>query len=438
MSDIFPEQYLPNIKPATITYANWRKRYPGEATKWDAYLDRVLAHEQGYSPPPPPALGSRFGKALVAAGELHVSVIDLGAEWPDPTPEPPEPVFTTNITNSQALTMPFTWTADVDPTPDSVQFWANGVLQAQDSTEPFSHALSLDTGTYRLGLCAWHGDTRTCYDPLANGSYFAEVTASGTATPPSTDYDYRFASFNTSTDQINGTYNRFSPAGTWWVPGSPTGNAWPDGGGLHEISSPHGPGISIVVTEPMQYVGVSWASDIARFAAFHQTANFREQRQVWEWTWRWPSVGNPGGWANHWTTAEGLTFCSRGPYNSVGHHLYLHYGNPMSIRFGRQRYLSATYPDTWEMTYSRDSGIYFPPDTYQHVRVEILWTANTNGYIRCYAQNEASAEVQWMSYTGATLPTNWDIWTVYMNVRNPDAFAYKNTLEWINHRLTVL
>lgn len=83
---IFPQEYLPNAQGAAY-HAKWVKSNPGEASKWATYRDKVLAHKKGQTPPTKPAMGSKYGKALVAAGSLHVSVLDLGTVWP-PAPPP--------------------------------------------------------------------------------------------------------------------------------------------------------------------------------------------------------------------------------------------------------------------------------------------------------------------------------------------------------------
>lgn len=257
------------------------------------------------------------------------------------------------------------------------------------------------------------------------------------AGPVTPAYTHRFATFDPSTDDVAACLNRFSDAAHyWWVPGTPEGSPWPSGGGIFPISTPHGPGFKLKVTEEMTYQNVSWASDIARFVAFHNTANFRGQEQVWEWAWRWPSAENPAGWADEWTTGEGLTFCvqnSVGP--SVGHHLYLHKdaGQPLKVRFGRQDFVRAD-GNSWAWTY----GPAFPADTYVHNRLAIKWAADASGYIRAFSGTDPeNLGEPWMSYDGPTLPLGWDVWTVYMNVRTPNAFPHTNTLEWINHRLTV-
>lgn len=280
----------------------------------------------------------------------------------------------------------------------------------------------------------------TILDP--SGAVAGSVDVAFPATDPS--YDYRFATFNPATDSINGTFNKYSPAGYWWVPGvTAPGGTWPSGGGLHEISTPFGPGINIIVTQEMDYVGATpvggW--DLSRFAGFHDIGYpWRGQKQVWEWTWMWPSAGNPSGWANTWVTAEGLTFPTLTPGGSsiVGHHLFLHYGNPMTLRFGRNTYVS-TDPaqQAWQFSVASDFGVTFPADTYLHMRVEIFWTETSAGYIRVFTRREGGPEVQWVNFTGVTLPAGWNPRSMYANLRKISTHP-RNQIHWINHRLTVI
>ena len=442
--DYFNEVFLPNIKAATVTYGGWRKRYPGEVAKWDAYLEQVQVYKGGPQRPAAPALSTRFGKALVAAAEEHVSVTDLGAYYPPPDLPPTDPKFTTNITDGQNITLPFTWTASTDPPADSMQFWSDGNLLVHDTASPFSHDLTLSAGSHDLGLCAWHGGVRTCYDPQADGS-FATVTISGSPPdPPPTDYDYRFASFHLTNDQIAGTLNRFQPYYSWWVPGRATGTAWPDGGGVHEITTALGPGIKMRTVQGMDYPPAR-DSRLARYAwksnedARPPIADFREQRHVWEWTWFWPSTGNPGGWCPTHNTGEGLTFATTISGTAyVGNHLFLDRGiSPLRARWRR-----ITGPNTWTTDYSPA----IPADTYVHFRVEIFWSASTAGYIRVFHQIDGQSETQFSNYSGVTYPSTHNVWAMYMNVRTPrevatsygPAWPHPNELHCINHRLTVL
>ena len=258
-------------------------------------------------------------------------------------------------------------------------------------------------------------------------------------------YTYRMATFEPATDpMLYGTLNVYLPntgdvgSNGWWVPGNNPGDPWPDGGGLFEINTPHGPGLRIVCTDAMNYVGATplgtWT--VGRFAMMYGNTDetFRDKEQVWEWTYMQPSAGNPQGWPNAWVTCEGLTFATKNPQGSpsVGHHLFLDYGPPLRVRFGRQDFVQAS-GNSWQFTF----GPAFPADTYVHHRLEIKWSASADGYIRCYADSGTGFK-QWVNFSGVTLPTGWNVWTVYQNVRRQKGLTPRNTLDVINHRLTIL
>lgn len=95
MSDVFEDEFVPNIEGHQY-HAKWVRANPGEATKWQMYRDACLAYDGEGSAPVPPLLATKYGKALVAAGKLDVSVTDLGAEWDPPVVEPPPPTGTEN------------------------------------------------------------------------------------------------------------------------------------------------------------------------------------------------------------------------------------------------------------------------------------------------------------------------------------------------------
>lgn len=88
MSSIFPSEYVPN-EQASTNHKKWEQANPsGDAPKWRAFRDAVVAYETGDTVPIP-NMATPHGKALVAAGKLHMSVTDLGSVWTPPDPEPP-------------------------------------------------------------------------------------------------------------------------------------------------------------------------------------------------------------------------------------------------------------------------------------------------------------------------------------------------------------
>lgn len=74
---IFPDDYVPNAEAAAY-HKKWTQGNPGEAARWVQFRDDVIAKRDV----PPPAMATRYGKALVAAGKLHMSVTDIGSAPP--------------------------------------------------------------------------------------------------------------------------------------------------------------------------------------------------------------------------------------------------------------------------------------------------------------------------------------------------------------------
>lgn len=91
---VFKDEFVPNIQSANKTnYNQWKQSNPGEAAKWEKFRDAAIAYQAGDPPVPVPALATKYGRALVAAGKLHVSVTDIGADYTviDTPPPPPPP-----------------------------------------------------------------------------------------------------------------------------------------------------------------------------------------------------------------------------------------------------------------------------------------------------------------------------------------------------------
>jgi hypothetical protein len=79
---IFQDEFVPHME-ASNQYKKWAQANPGESAKWRSYRDACISHVGGHEAPAAPKLATSFGKALVDAGELHVSVTDIGsADYP--------------------------------------------------------------------------------------------------------------------------------------------------------------------------------------------------------------------------------------------------------------------------------------------------------------------------------------------------------------------
>ncbi len=91
MANLFKDEYVPN-EEASSGHKNWVKANKGEAAKWATFRDAAIAYEADDPAVAVPAMATKHGKALVAAGKEHMSVTDLGsADYPTSPPIPPPP-----------------------------------------------------------------------------------------------------------------------------------------------------------------------------------------------------------------------------------------------------------------------------------------------------------------------------------------------------------
>lgn len=82
---IFPDVFVPNVE-ASDAYKRWAKSSPRDRTSWETFRTALLAG----TTPVPPAMATRLGKALVAAGETQMSFSRfVGVVTPPPPPSPP-------------------------------------------------------------------------------------------------------------------------------------------------------------------------------------------------------------------------------------------------------------------------------------------------------------------------------------------------------------
>lgn len=83
---LFPDEYVPNVESVPF-HGRWARANPGEAAKWVAFRDALIATGNGAVP----VMATKYGRALVAAGKEHMSITQLvGAMVPSP-PIPPDP-----------------------------------------------------------------------------------------------------------------------------------------------------------------------------------------------------------------------------------------------------------------------------------------------------------------------------------------------------------
>jgi len=85
---IFAEEYVPNAE-AVPYHGKWARAYPGEAIRWATFRDALLAGSDDVAVPD---MATRYGKALVAAGKIHMSFSRFVGSMVGPPPtQPPTP-----------------------------------------------------------------------------------------------------------------------------------------------------------------------------------------------------------------------------------------------------------------------------------------------------------------------------------------------------------
>ena len=89
--DIFKNEFVPNIESFNkLSYTTWKNNNPLEAQKYEAYRDAIIAGQS----PAPPTLITKFGQALVAAGQLVQQSTPLPPLNPDQSLSAPTQVVT--------------------------------------------------------------------------------------------------------------------------------------------------------------------------------------------------------------------------------------------------------------------------------------------------------------------------------------------------------
>lgn len=67
---LFRDVFVPNVERAPASFASWKRDNPGEYSKWVVFRDSIFAAQTPDDLPLAPTMASKFGKHLVAAGEL--------------------------------------------------------------------------------------------------------------------------------------------------------------------------------------------------------------------------------------------------------------------------------------------------------------------------------------------------------------------------------
>lgn len=319
-----------------------------------------------------------------------MSVIDLGAVY-NPTEPPVPPVFTTNISHGQTVAVPYSWTASTSPSPESIEFYADGTLLSTDDASPFTHTLNLSAGSHVLGLCAFVNGVKYCMPAAPGETGFARINV------PSGGSGTLIRNF----DRVNSSCftvmrNKYQPPGSIWSPPETTsGTPWPGGVvGQTDISTPFGNGIKFVCLDAMS---TPWASTnrISNGRWESGLPNFVGTQQRWSGQLYFPSSGNtggfPGGFFEGHVLAE-IATTSGGTFGSTnGHKLFLTPSRQLrfAIRATNEQFAS---------TFFTSSSVAL--DTWHSVVWEIFHTTSSSGYQKGWING-----TQIMNYTGPTIFT---------------------------------
>ncbi len=118
--EVYRNEFVPNSQGFNkLSYSSWKTSNPGEAASYEAYRDSVLAG----NPLSPPALATKFGKMLVAAGKM----VAASAPTPDPDPDPtPDPTPSGYRWNAPTLSNPTARSLGAVPTGSGGDLHING------------------------------------------------------------------------------------------------------------------------------------------------------------------------------------------------------------------------------------------------------------------------------------------------------------------------
>lgn len=366
-----------------------------------------------------------------AAVEIEaMGILDRG-QYPPPAPPPPASKPSVPSGLSAAVVNETQVRLAWDPNPSS-----EGVDVYQTYMDDGNLDLAVTGTTYTTSSLV-AGSTHTFRVSAHNAQGYGDWTAAVSVTIPGTvpetpadDYTYRFATFNPSTDKITGCLNRFQPSYSWWVPGSPEGTPWPDGGGIHPVSHPtYGPGFNLVVTDDMLYGNVAAGtgpkdSNLVRFAS--ETGLVDERLRVpatgSKHTWK-TTIMRPSGftWRNEQYESVWEVPMTAAGSNNVGHHIYLqkdYHWPGFSYYFGHQWGSGPLGGVYWTR---HNCPIPFNADEYHSLRWEILWSdvGQANGAIKCWTSVNGGPEQQWLNLTNVvTKPPQFSqIYQMYVNIR---------------------
>jgi hypothetical protein len=109
------------------------------------------------------------------------------------------PTVTSSIKDGDTVNRGSTWSLSVSPTPQRVEFWADGSKLADMTAGPFATPVNLPAGAHKLGVAVTSGGVRTTY---GTGGVLASITVVDPPPPPALTFT---SSVNTGDTVTRGT-----------------------------------------------------------------------------------------------------------------------------------------------------------------------------------------------------------------------------------------
>jgi chitodextrinase len=191
-----------------------------------------------------------------------------------------------------------------------------------------------------------------------------------------------------------------SPPSAHWTPPGYTGEAWPDGSGIFEVSTSHGPGFRFVQGEGVPRAsgnGVQMADvdNLVDQQSYLGTVTDISGKVMF------PASGNPSGfpaygdWNCLWEFSEGVSVFNQFGIDAIANKLYVRSYDP-STQWTRK----ALAPSTLQY------------DRWYDWRWQIKWSRGSDGFVNFWIDGQLIA-----AWTGANLPANsqapWLQWGWY-------------------------
>lgn len=336
--------------------------------------------------------------AYDAAGNRSPKTTVMVSTMPCPDTTPPSSPTGLTATNVTQSGLTLTWSASADNVGvTGYDVYRNGTKVAT-VTSTSASLTGLTCGTaYSLGVVA--------RDAAGNGSIQASLQVSTAACPPPPSSGTALDDF---TDFRNNAFtNTF--INRWRAPPAPTytalgysGEQWPSGGGLWQVSTPHGPGFRFASTNEMLVYSGASAAQIVDIDHLVDTQAYMGTVFDLSGKLMFPAAGNPQGfpaydsWNVLWEFGPGLPSNNQFGVNGITNRLYVRTYKPGA-------------PNSRQQAESPSPIQY---DRWYDFRWQVKFSTGSDGFVNFWLDGVPMA--QW---TGPTLPTGvdapWIQWGFY-------------------------